>query len=394
MSDHAYAFVAAFEACGISAQVFPESTQETLHWGRKYTSGRECYPLILTTGDMIRILKSTDCDPKQVAFFMPSGNGPCRFGQYHCFHRLILDGLGYGDVPIYAPNQDGTLYSDLGIMGSTFAKLGWWAIVAGDLLVKKLHETRPYEQHRGETDQVYQESLALISEAIRAGGDDLGRLEEALHEARGRFERIPVVNPGSKPRIGIVGEIFVRSNRFSNENIVRKLEALGGEVWLAPLVEWIHYVNVMSRRHTWRKKDYSNLLKTIVSEYYQKKYERGLDRIFEGSIRNLHEPATAEILALAKPYLDVSFEGEAILSIGKTMDFSRKGASGVVNVMPFTCMPGTVVSAILKRYREENGNLPVLNMAYDGQEQSNIMTRLEAFMYQAKQYQEQHSLER
>jgi len=51
-------------------------------------------------------------------------------------------------------------------------------------------------------------------------------------------------------------------------------------------------------------------------------------------------------------------------------------------------MPGTVVSAILRRYREENNNLPILNMAYDGQEQSNIMTRLEAFMYQAKQYQE------
>jgi predicted nucleotide-binding protein (sugar kinase/HSP70/actin superfamily) len=72
------------------------------------------------------------------------------------------------------------------------------------------------------------------------------------------------------------------------------------------------------------------------------------------------------------------------------VDFSLKGAGGVVNVMPFTCMPGTIVSAILKRYREENGNLPILHMAYDGQEQSNIMTRLEAFMYQTKRYQEQH----
>jgi predicted nucleotide-binding protein (sugar kinase/HSP70/actin superfamily) len=277
-------------------------------------------------------------------------------------------------------------------MGSTFTKLGWWAIVAVGLLIKKLHETRPYEQRKGETDQVYREFLPLISEAIRTGGEDLERLERVLREARRRFERIPVVNLGSKPKIGIVGEIYVRSNRFSNENIVRKIEDLDGEVWLAPLVEWIHYVNVMSRRHTWRKKDYSNLLRTIVTEYYQNKYEKGLDRIFEGSIRNLHEPTTDEVLALAKPYLDASFEGEAVLSIGKTMDFALKGASGVVNVMPFTCMPGTVVSAILKRYREENGNLPVLNMAYDGQEQSNIMTRLEAFMYQAKQYQERHDL--
>jgi predicted nucleotide-binding protein (sugar kinase/HSP70/actin superfamily) len=60
--------------------------------------------------------------------------------------------------------------------------------------------------------------------------------------------------------------------------------------------------------------------------------------------------------------------------------------------MPFTCMPGTVVGAILKRYREENNNLPILNMAYDGQEQTNTLTRLEAFMYQARQYREKNLL--
>jgi predicted CoA-substrate-specific enzyme activase len=392
MGDHAYAFAAAFDACGIAARVFPESNQETLYWGRKYTSGRECYPLILTTGDMIRVLKSPNCDPKQVAFFMPSGNGPCRFGQYHRFHRLVLDELGYADVPIYSPNQDGTLYSDVGILGSTFEKFGWWAIVAVDLLIKKLHETRPYEKDAGETDRVYQEGLYLVCEAIRTGSEDLGSLAKALQEARERFDRIPVVNPGSKPKIGIVGEIYVRSNRFSNEDIVRKIEALGGEAWLAPLVEWIHYINAMSRRHIWGKRNYSNLLKILLTEHYQKKYEYSLEHIFQGSIKNLEEPKTADVLQLAQPYLDSTFEGEAVLSVGKTVDFVLRGASGVVNVMPFTCMPGTVVSAILKRYREESNNLPILNMAYDGQEQSNIMTRLEAFMYQVQQYQEQHHL--
>jgi predicted nucleotide-binding protein (sugar kinase/HSP70/actin superfamily) len=90
---------------------------------------------------------------------------------------------------------------------------------------------------------------------------------------------------------------------------------------------------------------------------------------------------------MAKPYLDSSFEGEAILSIGKSIDFAERGASGVVNIMPFTCMPGTIVSTLLKRYREENSNIPILNMAYDGQEQTNTLTRLEAFMFQAKEFQ-------
>jgi len=388
MADHAYAFAAAFEACGVSARVFPESDYETVELGRKYTSGRECYPCILTTGDMLKILKGPDCDLTQVAFFMPTGNGPCRFGQYHRFHRLVLDELGYADVPVYSPNQDETLYHDLGIMGSRFDRLGWWAIVAVDLLTKKLHETRPYEQNRGETDRVYQECLDVVCQAIREHGEDLEGLVKALETTRGKFDRIPVVNPGSKPRIGIVGEIYVRCNRFANEHIVQKIEALGGEAWLADIMEWIQYINAMARRHSWRNKNYRNCLKIFLTGYYQNKYQHALERVFKGSIRNLEEPTTAEILKLAKPYLDSSFEGEAILSIGRTVDFGRKGASGVVNCMPFSCMPGTIVSAIMKRYREENSNLPVLNVAYDGQEQSNIMTRLEAFMHQAKQYHE------
>jgi len=81
-----------------------------------------------------------------------------------------------------------------------------------------------------------------------------------------------------------------------------------------------------------------------------------------------------------------SFEGEAIMTVGKAVDFARKGLHGVVAVMPFTCMPGTVSHAILKRVRTENGDFPFLNMVYDGNEQSTDQTRLEAFMYQAAEF--------
>ncbi len=158
MCDHSFAVAAAFQACGVEADVFPESDEETLYWGRKLTSGKECYPCILTTGDMVKLVKDPHFDHSRAAFFMPSGNGPCRFGQYHRFHRLILDDLGFHHVPIYSPNQDETLYSDLGIMGSRFTRLGWQGIVAVDLLTKKLLETRPYETEKGKTDQVYQKS--------------------------------------------------------------------------------------------------------------------------------------------------------------------------------------------------------------------------------------------
>jgi predicted nucleotide-binding protein (sugar kinase/HSP70/actin superfamily) len=382
MCDHSFALAAAFKACGVDADVFPESDEETLYWGRKLTSGKECYPCILTTGDMVKLVKDPHFDHQRAAFFMPSGNGPCRFGQYHRFHRLVLDDLGFHHVPIYSPNQDETLYNDLGIMGSQFTRLGWQGIVAVDLLMKKLLETRPYEKEEGKTDQVYQESLKRVCEAILKGDD----LEEALQKSIEQFNQIEVNGLGTKPLIGIVGEIFVRLNRFANEDVIRKIEQFGGEAWIAPFAEWILYVNTISKKRSLRKKSFSNLLKVFLTDYYQKKDEHHLEKIFKGHLRNFGEPKIRSIFRKAKPYLDSSFEGEAILSVGKTVDFAKRGASGVVNIMPFTCMPGTIVSTLLKRYQEENNNIPILNMAYDGQEQTNTLTRLEAFMYQAKEF--------
>jgi len=383
MCDHSFPVAAAFRACGVEADVFPESDEETLSWGRKLTSGKECYPCILTTGDMVKLVKDPHFDHARAAFFMPSGTGPCRFGQYHRFHRVVLDDLGFQHVPIYSPNQDETLYNDLGIMGSQFTRLGWQGIVAVDLLTKKLLETRPYEKEKGKTDLVYQDALREVCQAILDGDD----LEESLRKSIEAFGRIGVNGVGTKPLIGIVGEIFVRLNRFANENVIRKIEQFGGEAWIAPLTEWILYINTIAKKRSLKKKSFSNLLKVFLTDYYQKKDEHHLEKIFRGHLRNFGEPPTRSIFSNSKPYLDASFEGEAILSVGKTIDFAKRGASGVVNIMPFTCMPGTIVSTLLKRYREENSNIPILNMTYDGQEQTNTLTRLEAFMYQAKEFQ-------
>jgi predicted nucleotide-binding protein (sugar kinase/HSP70/actin superfamily) len=383
MCDHSYAVAAAFKACGVESEVIPESDEETLYWGRKLTSGKECYPCIVTTGDMVKLIKDPNFDHERAAFFMPSGNGPCRFGQYHRFHRMILDDLGFEHVPIYSPNQDETLYTDLGIMGSRFTRLAWQGIVAVDLLTKKLLETRPYEKKRGQSDQFYQESLAEVCEAILNGNE----MEKALQASIDRFHQIEVESPGSKPLIGIVGEIFVRLNRFSNEDVIRRIEEFGGEAWIAPLTEWILYVNTISKERSLQKKSFANLLKVFLTDYYQKKDEHRLERLFKDTLRHFGEPKTKSLFKKAKPYIDSSFEGEAILSIGKTIDFAKRGVSGIVNIMPFTCMPGTIVSTLLKRYREENSNIPILNMAYDGQEQTNTLTRLEAFMYQTKEFQ-------
>jgi predicted nucleotide-binding protein (sugar kinase/HSP70/actin superfamily) len=119
----------------------------------------------------------------------------------------------------------------------------------------------------------------------------------------------------------------------------------------------------------------------------QRGKEHRLEKRLDGSIQECYEPKIGQVLDLASPYLHESFGGEAILSIGKAIDYINHGLSGIVNTMPFTCMPGTVVTAISKKLREDFDNVPWLNLAYEGLEDANEITRLEAFMHQAREFQ-------
>jgi len=400
MSPHVYALAAAFERCGMPAEVLPEPDEETLHWGRQYTTGKECFPCIVTTGDMVKFTKSSEFDRHKHVFFMGGSGGPCRFGQYNALQRMVLDELGYDDVPIYAPNQASSFYNEIGIVGRTFLRQAWRGVVAVDMIEKALRETQPYEVEPGAAGRAHERSLEELCEAIRApspkrlatreGGWRVGHTDDDLvgvmQRAAGRFAAVEVDRGERRPIIGLVGEFYIRANRFSNQDLVGKIEALGGEVWMAPIFEWFLYRN-FRRGMRWRIAGEHRLrMKNWLTDWVQKRDEHALAKPFHDLLRNATEPSSLEVLEYAAPYIHRSFEGEAIMTVGKAVDFVRKGLSGVVSVMPFTCMPGTISEAILKRVREEEGGFPFLNMVYDGLEQSTAETRLEAFMHQARAY--------
>ena len=389
MTDQAYAVAAAFRANGVDADVVPKSDDVTLHLGRKFTSGKECYPCLLTTGDLAKLISAPGADPEKIAFFMPSAYGPCRFGQYHRFQRLALDQLGYPNIPIYSPDQSEEMYAELDMAagGGDMVRLAWRGIVAVDCIQKGQLQTRPYEVTPGSVDATYQECLDDICETLEKRGD----MVECLRRCRKRQESVPVKNPGSKPKIGVVGEIYVRNNEFANEFAVRAIENFGGEALMPPFSEWMLYTNETNLDEAKLTGRWAQIAGFKITHHFQLKDLHMLEETYEGFLTNFHEPPIRQQYEWAEPYVHHTFEGEAVLSIGKCEDFIRKGASGLVNIMPFTCMPGVIVSALLKRYREDHDNIPFLNMAFDGQEQTNTLTRLEAFMHQVYQYREDHA---
>jgi predicted CoA-substrate-specific enzyme activase len=385
MSVHALGIAAAFQHCGISAEVLPESDKTAIDLGKKFLSGKECYPCLVTTGDMVKKVSQPDFIPAQSAFFMPSGTGPCRFGQYNVFHKIILENLGITDVPIFAPTQDTSFYADLGMAGKGFPLQSWKGVIAYELLTKSLHETRPYELAKGSADHLYDTYVQKLYDVLRRTNGN--NIEAVLSAMRNDFGRLPI-EAGKKPLIGVIGEIFVRSNRFSNEDLVRKIEALGGEVWLAPVEEWVYYVNLVGLWKALLKRDKSAIISFLLKRFFQKRIEHKYGRFFRDFLRTLHEPDTKEILRKASPYVHSSFEGETVLSVGKCIDLIERGASGIVNAMPFGCMPGTIVTAILRGITRDFG-IPCISIPYDGTESPTLEIQLEAFMDQAREYHRQ-----
>ena len=375
MSDHAFALKSAFNYCGIDAEVMPPSDEQSIELARKHVSGGECFPYVVTLGDMLKIVFSKDFNPDRTAFFMPSGAGPCRFGQYNVSHRMILKKLGFENVPVYSPQQDAQFYKDLNIAGGEFSLRAWQGIVAYGLLTKLLLRTRPYEKNQGETEFLYEKYLGEICNALKSRN---GNMESLIVNMRKDFENIPKYKD-KKPLVGIVGEIFVRSHSFSNENLIKRLESLGTEVYLTPLEEWIHYVNKMALRKALIKKDKSAIIKILVNKFFQWRVEKKFSSSLKGAIEFLYEPSIKEIFKFASPYVPDSFEGETILSIGKSVDLIKKGVNGIINAMPFGCMPGAIVTALL-RFIQRNYNVPVVSLAYDGTNSTVNELWLEAFV--------------
>jgi predicted nucleotide-binding protein (sugar kinase/HSP70/actin superfamily) len=380
MDDHGIMAAAAMRANGVDAESLPMSDEASLDIGRKYTSGKECYPCILTTGDIVKKTEEEGFDRDSTAFFMASASGPCRFGQYNTFHRMVLDDVGLPDVPVITLDQGDGFGEDTKNLGTSFRKLTWSGILFVDYLQRLLRETRPYEVNSGETDALYKLFLKRGEDTIEKQGN-MVKLAEEANEA---FCNIKVDRSTPRPLIGIIGEVYVRSHAFANNYIIRKIEELGGEVVCSPFEEWINYIGHTRKADCIREKDVKGLIIELISDVVQKHDAHKMSKPFKGTIRNFYrEQPSREVIKKAKKYLDSSMRGEAILSMGRATEYAEMGFDGIVNLAPFNCMPGTIVNALLERFQKEHDNIPCLKVSLDGQAQTNEETRLEAFMYQA-----------
>ncbi|MBK9390917.1 MAG: CoA activase [Bacteroidetes bacterium] len=387
MHDGAYMIAAAARSCGIPSEVLPKQTEEDLAIGRKYTSSKECFPMICTTGSFLKKLMEPGSDPSRISFFMPDHNGPCRFGQYNQFHRILFDRLGYKEAELITPSND-TSYEDVaGEHGQKFRINAWKGFVVFDFLRKLYRETRPYEIKKGESEKLYTESLKKLEICIENGS---ARLHKVLAGIVDDFMKIKVDKSNRKPVVGILGEIFMRDNAGCNGNIANRIEDLGAEVVIGPFSEWITYSTHRFTRDSRWKNDTKGVIKSKIQEAGQELIVSSLLRGLLKYTDKEKEISLHEILSACNPYVSEFYDGDPPIAMGSAAALAKKGVSGIAAILPFTCMPGTVVASVSDSFRKDHKNIPFINIAYDGQDSVSLDTRLQAFVFQVKEFAKTH----
>jgi len=370
----------------ISAEYLPND-EEALEMGRKVTSGKECLPMIVTIGSLLKWLKNHP--RKEAVFFMPSANGPCRFGQYHILTQIILEGLGLDKwVKVISPNSE-TGYFLNKQFGPAMRAKTWSTFVFVDMLKDALLQIRPVEKIAGETDNLFSHILKLAETNVMISPNDwlgfknLWGFTELAKLAVLAFKKIPV-DEELKHRllpVLVTGEVFVRHDEFSNQRIIRQLEALGVQTKLAGLREWFNYTLFQRRKGM-------TVIKTPGWKLYltwliQKTIEERLYRIFAKGFGWPKNHSIDAILKMAKPHLSrLRPQGEAGLTIGlPLLLWRKKEIKGAVILGPFECMPTRTAEEILMMASEKNG-LPVLNVSFHGDQIDR--DTLESFVWNLK----------
>ena len=363
-------YAAAMRADGYDAESFPHETHETFDIGRSLTRGSECLPTACTTGTFVNIMRSKGLDPKGQTLFMPSSDGPCRFGQYGLLQRLVLNRIGMRDVAIMSPCCSNSYQG----LSQKLRRSMWHALLCADNLFKAVCKVRPYEVEPGITDRVLQEEMAKVARIL----ETRGKVREGFRKAVERIASIPTKGMGSKPLVGVVGEIYVRCNPFCNDNVIRAVERYGGEAWLAPISEWILYAVAFQR---WRARNSRFSLPGLLSAFLMNEFllhvEHQYHRLASPLLDDRREPSMEDVLREGTRFMPMNFSGEAVLTLGRAAMFARQGAALVVNVAPFGCMPGTISAALCREIQAET-SVPIVSLFYDGE--PGMSQRLEVFL--------------
>ena len=375
---------AAFTASGYNLKVLPAQDPLCVDEGLKYVNNDACYPSLIVVGQVIRALKSGECDANNTSVMITQTGGGCRATNYIGFLRKALERAGFPQVPVVSVSAKGIeknpgMRYSIGLLHRCMM-----ALVYGDLLMRVVCRVRPYELFPGSANALYEIFRQRCIGHIRSGG--VFGFKKNIRNIIAGFDNLEVRNI-QKPRVGIVGEVLVKFHPTANNNIVALLEHEGVETVTPDLLGMMLYFS-----HNWDFK-YKNLsarwierfaarLGIVAMQAYQKPMITALKKS-----RRFEAPMHIKQLArYAEQTVSLGNQtGEGWLLTAEMCELIHSGVQNIFCLQPFACLPNHIVGkGVIKALRKRFADSNICAIDYDpGASEVNQLNRMKLMLSMA-----------
>lgn len=376
-----------FRKYNFNFEVLSNTTRDAIDTGLKYVNNDACFPSITMVGQIMHAVLSGKYDTDKLAIIMTQTGGCCRASNYVSFIRRALDKVGLSHIPVISLNFAG-IEKNEGFKIPLPALVGAIKVmVFGDLLMRCLYRTRPYERDMGSAEELYEKWNQICIDNIIKKKDHMS-YKKICRGIVEDFDKLPLIEGLRKPRVGIVGEILVKYMPLANNNLVAQLESEGAEVTLPDMLDFFNYCVYNSEyKHKFFGFSKASLLIAKIGvnaiELVRSPAKKALKRSarFEAPMHISH------VAKLAKPFLSIGNQyGEGWFLAGEMIELIEMGVPNIVCIQPFACLPNHVVGkGVIRRLRTSYPESNIVAIDYDpGASEVNQLNRIKLMLSTAK----------
>ena len=351
---------------GYDFEMLPAPTREDVEIGLKYINNDACYPAIIVVGQLMSALLSGKYDVDKTAVIISQTGGGCRATNYIGYLRKALIDAGMEQVPILSLNASDMERQPGFKLTKSFLHRMIQAVVYGDALMQCVLATRPYEINPGSADALCDYWVKKLRERITKA--NIFQYSKYIKNIIEDFDNLPVDKSKPKPRVGVVGEIYVKFHPSANNHINELIEKEGGEVVTSGLLDFFLYCAMDSTyraKHldgTWLSGFFGSLAREAL-ELYRLPYAKAV-------AASKHFDPLQRMTKVAKEaahYIDLGNQcGEGWFLTGDMIDLIEKGAKQVVCLQPFGCLPNHVSGkGMVKTLSEAYPDVRIAAIDYD-----------------------------
>ncbi len=370
------------ENYGVRCEMIAETTPYSNMLGRKYSNEKHCRTYQVILGDYLATTMKESFKPEKSAFFTFEYAEACRLALFKSLHEIVLKERGVGDFWMFGPVVDSSV-DWIKTLGFNIARDAWIALICYDYLSRYKYQIRPYEKVTGSADKAYSEALSVMRTGIKNK-----KIMAHFKDAMALLQKTAIVER-DLVSIGVVGDAFTRVHKYGMRDLFEGIEKMGGCVMLPP--SWHDFVNYGSARFSktlWQRGKYGRSALEFGGSTALAFFKNKVDTISKEYSNMFPDQSNGWLTKHAAKYVNPDVAPVIpSMFIGKTVDFvENKHVDGLLNAYGFNCVLGKVSSACYHQLRIDNNNIPMLTFIDDGLQQTNISTRLEAFMDQARAF--------